>query len=383
MVAMSSPEIPLKEVEEYLKIHPDDAMAWNTKGVLLATLGDFGPALRALNEAIKLNADLHQAHTNKGRVLLALGSDKASEALKSFDTALRLKPNDLDALRDKAVALRALDRLAEEMRCLLKFVDLAPQEWKAWMRIGDIQLESGDFRQAESSFSRVLELEAENVFALIHRAIALSMLEEWGDAIKSAEEACKHAPDQVEAWKVLGDVNVRAGRNRAALKALEKAARLDPEDAHVELTLGMVEYKSGRLKDAVKHFNRAIIRDRKNPRGYRNIALVSMELEEWEASKDAWERFIQLVKNDAEAYDALATSCARLDDFCCAADAWDMARKLFKKNGQNIDASRVTELGRAARINCSRMKKALKAQKEHEKATRTFSDRHKGRSTKR
>ncbi len=383
LVAMTTPEQSLREVDAYLADHPEDAMAWNTKGVLLATMGDFGPALRALNQAIKLNSSLHQAHTNKGRVLLAVGADKAAEALKSFDTALRLMPNDLDALRDKALALRALDRLAEEKKCLQLIVEVAPEEWKAWMRIGDIYLESGDFRQANTSFIKVLELDEKNIFALIHRAIALSMMEAWSDAIKSAELACKYAPDQVEAWKVLGDVNIRAGKNRSALKALQKAANLDPEDAHVELTLGMVEYKSGRFKDAIRHFNRAVIRDRKNARAYRNIALVEMELEDWEASKGAWERFIQLVRNDPEAYDALATVCARLDDFCCAADAWETARKLFKKNGQNDDASRVTELGRAARINCSRLKKALKAQKEHEKATRSFSDRHKTRSKKR
>jgi len=383
MILMSLPEESLKSVEEHLKNHPEDAMAWNTKGVLLATVGDFGPALRSLNRAIKLNPDLHQAHTNKGRVLLALGANKASEALKSFDKALMLKPNDLDALRDKIVALRALGRLEEEKKCLNIVIQESPEEWRAWMRIGDIHLESGKFRIAAESFTKVLEIDEKNVPALIHRAIAYSMMKKWHDAISSAEDACKYGPDEVEAWKILADVNIRAERNRSALKALEKAAKIDPEDAQVELTLGMVEYKSGRLKDAIRHFNRATIRDKKNSRAFRNMAMVAMELEEWEESRNAWERYIRLVKMDAEAYDALATVYARLDDFCNAADAWEMSRKIFKKKGQNNESSRVTELGRAARINCSRMKKALKAQKEHEKATRTFSDRHKTRKRKR
>jgi tetratricopeptide (TPR) repeat protein len=382
VVVMSTPEESLKEVEAYLEKNPEDAMGWNSKGVLLATMGNFGPALRALNRAIRLDSDLPSAHSNKGRVLLALGADKAPEALKSFDEALRLKPNDLSALRDKVVALRALGRLPEELKCLKLIVKQAPEEWQAWMRIGDVYLEAGKFKPATAAYDKVIAIDPKSAPAFVHRAISLSMLEDWHEAIKSAETACELVPDEIEAWRVLGDVNIRAGKNRSAMKALEQAATINPEDAQVENTMGMVEYKDGNLKEAIRHFRRSTIRDRKNARAYRSMALVSMELEEWVLSRDAWEKYVHLVKNDAEAFDALAIAYSRLGDFCSAADAWENSRKLFKKEGKDKEASRVTELGRASRINCSRARKAERAQKEHEKATRTFSDRHKLRRKK-
>jgi tetratricopeptide (TPR) repeat protein len=382
VVVMSTPEESLKEVEAYLEKNPEDAMGWNSKGVLLATMGNFGPALRALNRAIRLDSDLPSAHSNKGRVLLALGADKAPEALKSFDEALRLKPNDLSALRDKVVALRALDRLPEELKCLKLIVKQAPEEWQAWMRMGDVYLEAGKFKLATAAYDKVIAIDSKSAPAFVHRAISLSMLEDWHEAIKSAETACELVPDEIEAWRVLGDVNIRAGKNRSAMKALEQAAKINPEDAQVENTMGMVEYKDGNLKEAIRHFRRSTIRDRKNARAYRSMALVSMELEEWVLSRDAWEKYVHLVKNDAEAFDALAIAYSRLGDFCNAADAWENSRKLFKKEGKDKEASRVTELGRASRINCSRAKKADRAQKEREKATRTFSDRHRLRRKK-
>ena len=288
---MSSPEQTLKEIEAYLQDHPKDANAWNSHGVLLATVKQFGPALRSLDHAIKLDETLHQAHTNRGRVLLSLGVDKAHEALKSFDTALKLKPNDLDALRDKAVALRALNREFEEMQCLQALVDEAPEEWRAWLRIGDIKLEDGAFKKADSAYQKVLAIEAENVPVLVHRAIALSMMDEWKDAIKSAETACKLKPEDLEVWRVLADVNLRAEKFKAAMKALKKASTIDPSDPNVENTMGMIEYKTGHPKDAIKHFKRALVRDKKSKRALRNLALVSMELEDWEEAKTAWERF--------------------------------------------------------------------------------------------
>ncbi len=379
---MSTPEQSLKTVEEHLKNHPDDASAWNIKGVILATLGEFGPALRALNQAIKLNAQLQEAYANKGRVLLALGPDNATEALKAFDKALHLKPSDYGTLKDKVFALRALGRLTEEKKCLETLVQEMSDDWKAWMRIGNIQLEQGDFKQADGSFGKVLDIEPNHAGAMVHRAIAMSMMEKWSSAIKIAKRACDVAPNDVEVWRVLGDINIRAGKYRAALKALKRASKINPEDAQVELLMGIVEYRSGQLREAIKHFKRATIRDRKSHRAYRNMALVSMEMEDWQTAMNAWERFIRLVNNDAEAYDALATVCARIDDFCAASEAWEKARKLFKKRNDTDNASRVTELGRAARINCSRQKKAEKARREHEKATRSFSDRHRLRGKK-
>ena len=104
-----------------------------------------------------------------------------------------------------------------------------------------------------------------------------------------------------------------------------------------------------------------------------------MELEEWSEAVNAWERFTSLVRNDPDSFDALATAYARLDDFCGATEAWEKARKLYKKKGDTKESARVTNLGRAARVNCSRQKKAARAQKEHDKATRSFDDRRKKR----
>ncbi|MHA1882240.1 MAG: tetratricopeptide repeat protein, partial [Candidatus Thorarchaeota archaeon] len=136
-------------------------------------------------------------------------------------------------------------------------------------------------------------------------------------------------------------------------------------------------------REAMKHFERAIIRHKKFTRAYRNLGFVSMELEEWDKAIQAWESFTSLVRNDPDAFDILATAYARTDDFCSASDAWEKARKLYKKKKDAKESSRVTELGRAARINCSRQKKAFRAQKEHDKATRTFDDRVRTRKKKR
>jgi tetratricopeptide (TPR) repeat protein len=379
---MTSVDDTLRAVKKHLEENPDDASAWNIRGVLLANKTEFGEALRCLNQAIRLDPNLAEAYTNRGRVLMALGHEKAGSALESFDKALRLSPDNLEALVDKAKALHALGRTDEELACYETVSKTMTDVPAIWIRMGDIQLELGNFSAAVINYDRALELDPEKVLALVHRAIGLSMMEQGKEAVKSAEKATRLAPDDIEVWRVLADVNIRFGKHRRAMKALKKASQIDPSDASVENTMGMVEFKNGRLKDAAAHFRRALVRDKKHTSALRNLGFVLMDLEEWAEARIAWDKLTASVKDNPQVFEAKATTSARLDDFCSASEAWEHARKLYKKHGEDKEATRIAELGRAARINCSRQKKAAKAERDREKATRSFSDRFEERRKK-
>ena len=380
---MENSDESLASVDAHLRENPHDASAWNVKGVFHAQRKEFGEALRCLDQAIQLDSELAAAHSNRGRVLLTLGPEKARDALKSFDRALELKPDEIDTLRDKALALRALDKAKDELAIYKKMSELAKDEWGIWLRLGDLQLEIGEIKDAISSYEDALKLKDDLVPAYIRRAIALAFDGQFDDALKSAETATKLDSENSEAWLIRGDVNLRAGRHKAAMKSLKKASELDPTDASVENTMGMVSYKDGRLSDAVKHLRRAIIRRKKYPTAMRNLGLILMEQENWEEASKVLTDLTSLVTNDADAFDALATTYARMDDFCSAEEAWEKARKLYKKTREKKEAERVTVLHRAARINCNRMRKAAKAAREQEKITRTFASRHEGKPKKR
>ncbi len=357
-------------MEKHLKAYPNDASAWNVKGVLLAQLQQFGDALRCFDRAITLNSEILEAHVNRGRVLLALGPDKANKALKSFENALAINPDDVSTLQGKASALHALGRTKDELDCYAKMVEARPDDASAWIRLGDIEFGLKRFEKAVMRYDQALALNPEIPVAHLHRAISLAMIEDWKEAVKSAEAATKLVPDDAEVWQTLGDVNLRAGKHRAALKALKKAAEIDPENASIRNTMGMISYRDGQLKDAVKHFKAALIRDKRHVSALRNLGFTYMEQEDWAEAAKAWDRLTVLIKDDPDIFDVQATNYARLEDFCGASESWEKARKLYKKKGNKKDAERVTELGRAARINCARQKKAARAEREHEKATR-------------
>jgi tetratricopeptide (TPR) repeat protein len=379
---MENMDDTLRAVDAHLKDNPDDANSWNTKGVIHAQMREWGEALRSIDHALRLNPELVPAHSNRGRILLAIGPEKANEALKSFNRVLEMQPENLDVLRDLAHALHLLGRPEEELDCYRRLSESSSDEWEIWLRMGDLQLELGDFAAAESSYKAALGMKEDLVPALIRRGIALAFKEQFSDALKSVGAATKLEPENAEAWLILGDVNLRAGKHKSALKALEKASELDPTNASIENTMGMVSYKDGKLDAAVKHFRRALIREKQHLNAMRNLAFILMEQEEWSEASRVFADLTKLMKDDPDIFDALATAYAHLDDFCNAEPAWEKARKLYKSKGDEREAERVTVLGRAARINCSRIKKASKAQREEEKLTRRLADRHEFRRKK-
>lgn len=373
LVQMASPEDTLRMLDRLLEENPDSAAAWITKSVMHAQMGDLGEAIRCIDRAIKLNPKQPEAYALRGRLLLSIGPQKAGEALKAIQKGLQLAPDNITILKDKALALRALGEPKLELECYRLIGD--SDEWQTWVRRGDVEFELNLIKDAIDSYGQAIQLEPGCVPALVHRAIALAMLEHWKEAIKSAEEAAKVSPEDAEVWRVLGDVRLKAGKHRSAMKALKKASEIDPEDASVENAMGLVEYRSGNLRDAARHFKRAIVRKRDHVSALRNLGMVYIELEEWDEAIKIWVQFTGIVKNDPDAYDALAIVAAKLNDFCEAADAWEKARKLYKKKKNEKEGERVSNLGRAARINCSRQRKALREEKKRKKSQRQFSDR--------
>lgn len=79
-----------------------DVIAWCNKGYALISQGKYDEAIKAYDEAIRLNPNLAAAWCNKGYA--CLGQYKYAEAIKAFDEAIRLNPNLAEAKQgaDKA-----------------------------------------------------------------------------------------------------------------------------------------------------------------------------------------------------------------------------------------------------------------------------------------
>ncbi|WP_019937861.1 tetratricopeptide repeat protein [Bordetella sp. FB-8] len=120
----------------------DDAAALVNHGVQLTGQQRLGEALASFEQAIALDPELVEALRNRGTVLYRLG--RFEEAVASYDRALALKP-DVEVYRNRGVALYDLRRLDEAVasydRALALKPDYAPVHLgraMALLRAGDL-----------------------------------------------------------------------------------------------------------------------------------------------------------------------------------------------------------------------------------------------------
>ena len=85
------PEASLSVCDQAIRLKPDYAEAYNSRGNAKGMLGRYDDAIADFDKAIHLKPDYSEAYSNRGIEKDALGQHEA--AIADFDEALRLKPD--------------------------------------------------------------------------------------------------------------------------------------------------------------------------------------------------------------------------------------------------------------------------------------------------
>ncbi len=101
-----------------------DASALTSDALVLYSQGKYDDAIKAYDEAIKLDPKNKEAFFNRGLALAAL--DKFDEAIKDYDKATKLDPKNKEAFYNMGLALVALGKCSEAIKAYDEAVTLDP-----------------------------------------------------------------------------------------------------------------------------------------------------------------------------------------------------------------------------------------------------------------
>jgi len=142
---------------------------------------------------------------------------------------------------------------------------------------GVAALEKGALDTGRLKFKKALEIDSNNVTALVN----LGSLEYRAHHLDEAESALRKAtrlsPDTFAAWMTLGVVAHDAGKLDLALAALAQAVLIEPSNPKAHAYLGVTLGRKGWLDGAEAELHRALALDETSRDAHFNLAVICLQ----------------------------------------------------------------------------------------------------------
>jgi len=174
----------LLTLRQALTISPRDARLHSHLSLIYKLLKQYENAVTSAAQAIALDPSLAEAYTNRAMAYIVLG--RTPEALADLNTAismgvkglygLRLSvitdpPPELMDLNNEALALAQNNRMNEARAKFDEIIRRAPDYSGGYGNRGNVARQTGDHRGALKDYTKAIELNGQNAYALFGRAM--------------------------------------------------------------------------------------------------------------------------------------------------------------------------------------------------------------------
>jgi tetratricopeptide (TPR) repeat protein len=146
----------IKAYDEAIRIDPKYVGAWYNKGCSLEKQGKYDEAIRCYDMTTAINPRFACAWMNKGCSLDEQG--KYDDAIRCYDKAIKLKPNWANAWNNKGESLYKLLKYEEAIEAYDKAIKLDPNHANAWYYKGNALKSLGNNIAADAAYARAREL---------------------------------------------------------------------------------------------------------------------------------------------------------------------------------------------------------------------------------
>ncbi len=246
------------------------------------------------------------------------------EAEVAYRSILNIQQNNPDANHNLGLIAISANQIETALPLFKTALDVNPNIEQFWMSYIDALVKNNRLEDATQTIKKAKKkgFEVKKLQALLSQSKSVSdlnvpsqaqldsLLEHYkqgrfNDAEKIATAISQEYPNHHFAWKVLGAIFGKTGRELEALHAKQTAVELSPQDAEAYYNLGNTLIELGRLDDAKASYNQAIALKPDHAEAHYNLGNTLLELGRLEDAEDSYNQAIALKPDHAEAHSNL------------------------------------------------------------------------------
>ena len=202
-------------------------------GYLLYLQEKFEDAIASYDQAVRLKPDYVDAYNNRGNLRDDLG--QRSAAIADFDEAIRLKSDYTDAYFNRGITKYHMERYADAVVDFDQAIRLKPDYIEAYLNRGIVKDLLGRHEIALADFDEAIRLKSDYADAYNSRGIAKDQLGHHEAAIVDFDEAIRLKSDYANAYNSRGIAKSSLGRIDEARQDFEKARDLAHKEGNDSL----------------------------------------------------------------------------------------------------------------------------------------------------
>jgi tetratricopeptide (TPR) repeat protein len=260
------------------------------------------------------SADVAAALVNRGTAYDESGQH--IRAIRDFDEAIRLKPNDAVAFNERGFAYLGLGQFSRAVADYDRAVALGPDFAEAYNNRGVAYNQMGLWGRTIDDFNQAIQLNPNYAEAFNNRGYARNHLNQFMGAIYDLDTAIKLKPDYFEAFYNRGISYIHLGQYPRALQDFDEAARLNP--AYLDAVYGRATAHAhmGDYALAVADYTRVIAARPGDAEAYNGRCFARAGWgQELEGALADCNRSLHLVPGNADTLDSRALVDFRLGRF--------------------------------------------------------------------
>nr|WP_267914317.1 tetratricopeptide repeat protein [Borreliella garinii] len=360
----------IKDLNEFLKINPNDTYASKTLAQAYENNGDL-PKVENVYEKIAKLTNAQEDYYKLGIIRFKL--KKYEHSIGSFDQTIRLNPKHKKAYNNKGIALMMLNKNKKAVESFEKAIQIDKNYDTAYYQKGIAEEKNGDMQQAFTSFKNAYNIDKKlnyalkagivsnnlgnfkeseeylgffndntkkpNEIAIYNLSIAKFENNKLEESLEIINKAINLNPEKSEYLYLKASINLKKENYPNAISLYSSVIEKNPENTSAYINLAKAYEKSGNKAQAISTLEKII--NKNNKLALNNLGILYKKQKNYQKAIEIFEKAIK--NSDIEAKYNLATTLIEINDNTRAKDLLKEYTKLKPNNPEALHALGIIE----------------------------------------